>query len=87
MRTQYYTASSLDGFIADAHDSLEWLFPRGDVMETSFPTRSRQAAPAAEYREPAGQAGVGPGGRHRFAELHYEVPRHPSPTTPEGPHG
>jgi dihydrofolate reductase len=27
-RTQYYTATSLDGFIADEHESLEWLFTR-----------------------------------------------------------
>ena len=26
--TQYYTATSLDGFIADAENSLEWLFTR-----------------------------------------------------------
>jgi dihydrofolate reductase len=26
--TQYYTATSLDGFIADPHNSLEWLFTR-----------------------------------------------------------
>jgi dihydrofolate reductase len=26
--TQYYTATTLDGFIADAHHSLEWLFTR-----------------------------------------------------------
>jgi dihydrofolate reductase len=25
-RTQYYTATSIDGFIADQHNSLEWLF-------------------------------------------------------------
>jgi len=37
MRTQYYTAASLDGFIATAHDSLEWLFPLGDVNQTSYP--------------------------------------------------
>jgi dihydrofolate reductase len=26
--TQYYTATTLDGFIADAHNSLDWLFTR-----------------------------------------------------------
>jgi dihydrofolate reductase len=25
-KTQYYTATTLDGFIADEHNSLEWLF-------------------------------------------------------------
>jgi dihydrofolate reductase len=37
MRTQYYTATSLDGFIATSDDSLEWLFPLGDINETSYP--------------------------------------------------
>jgi dihydrofolate reductase len=37
MKTQYYTASSLDGFIATADHSLEWLFQLGDVNETSYP--------------------------------------------------
>src|SRR5688572_3873499 len=37
MTTQYYTASSLDGFIATPDDSLEWLFPLGDINDTSFP--------------------------------------------------
>jgi dihydrofolate reductase len=33
--TQYYTATSIDGFIADEHDSLSWLFevPAGDDDE------------------------------------------------------
>ena len=38
MKTQYYTASSLDGFIATEDDSLDWLFTLGDVNETSYPS-------------------------------------------------
>lgn len=37
MATQYYTATSLDGFIATPDDSLEWLFQLGDVNDTSYP--------------------------------------------------
>jgi dihydrofolate reductase len=37
MRTQYYAAATLDGFIATPDDSLEWLFPLGDINETSYP--------------------------------------------------
>lgn len=37
MKTQYYTATSLDGFIAAPGDSLEWLFPLGDISDTSYP--------------------------------------------------
>jgi dihydrofolate reductase len=37
MRTQYYTATSLDGFIATLDDSLEWLFSLGDIEDTSYP--------------------------------------------------
>ncbi|WP_374480470.1 dihydrofolate reductase family protein [Zoogloea sp.] len=37
MKTQYYTASSLDGFIATEDDSLEWLFPLGDLNASSYP--------------------------------------------------
>ncbi|MFI5494254.1 dihydrofolate reductase family protein [Actinoplanes sp. NPDC051859] len=29
-KTQYYTATSIDGFIADQHHSLDWLFEVGD---------------------------------------------------------
>jgi dihydrofolate reductase len=37
VKTQYYTASSLDGFIATEDHSLDWLFQLGDVNETSYP--------------------------------------------------
>jgi dihydrofolate reductase len=36
MKTQYFTATSLDGFIATEDDSLEWLFPLGNVADTSY---------------------------------------------------
>jgi dihydrofolate reductase len=47
MKTQYYTASSLDGFIADPHDSLDWLFPLGNIAETSYPAFIRQVGALA----------------------------------------
>jgi dihydrofolate reductase len=37
MKTQYYTATSLDGFIATEDDSLEWLFGLGDISNSSYP--------------------------------------------------
>lgn len=37
MKTQYFTATSLDGFIATEDDSLEWLFPLGDLNNSSYP--------------------------------------------------
>lgn len=36
MATQYYTATSLDGFIATPDDSLDWLFPLGDLADTGY---------------------------------------------------
>jgi dihydrofolate reductase len=37
VKTQFFTATSLDGFIATEDDSLEWLFPLGDVNDSSYP--------------------------------------------------
>jgi hypothetical protein len=37
MKTQYFTATSLDGFIATEDDSLDWLFPLGDLSQSSYP--------------------------------------------------
>jgi len=37
MKTQYHAAASIDGFIATEDDSLEWLFPLGDLNDTSYP--------------------------------------------------
>ena len=37
MKTQYYTATSLDGFIADASNSLDWLFQFDDSGLSDYP--------------------------------------------------
>lgn len=36
-RTQYYTATTLDGFIADEHHSLEWLFQVAEPGNEDYP--------------------------------------------------
>ncbi|OJF15288.1 dihydrofolate reductase family protein [Couchioplanes caeruleus] len=36
-KTQYYTATSIDGFIADQHNSLDWLFEVGDGGDDDNP--------------------------------------------------
>jgi len=36
-KIQYFTATSLDGFIATKDDSLEWLFSLAGIGESSYP--------------------------------------------------
>lgn len=47
MKTQYFTATSLDGFIATEDDSLDWLFPLGDINDTSYPAFIKQVGALA----------------------------------------
>ncbi|MFZ5723067.1 MAG: dihydrofolate reductase family protein [Pseudomonadota bacterium] len=62
MKTQYYVASTLDGFIATESDSLDWLFPLGSVQESSYPEFIKGvgalAMGAATYEWILGNAGV-----------------------------
>lgn len=37
MKTKYFTATSLDGFLATEDDSLDWLFPLGELNNSSYP--------------------------------------------------
>jgi len=47
VKTQYYTATSLDGFIATVDDSLEWLFQLGDINDTGYPDFIREVGALA----------------------------------------
>src|SRR5690625_7747176 len=37
VKTQYYTAASLDGFIATEDDALDWLVPLNDLGNSKYP--------------------------------------------------
>ena len=54
-KTQYFTATSIDGFIADADNSLEWLFtvpsdkPKPDLFEEFFGGVGAMASGSTTY--------------------------------------
>ncbi|MBP7147535.1 MAG: dihydrofolate reductase [Acidobacteria bacterium] len=47
MKTQYYTAASLDGFIADAENSLDWLFQFDEPGNAGYPDFIREVGALA----------------------------------------
>ena len=49
MKTQYYTATSIDGFIADEEHSLNWLFQFGQIesMQDEYPRFIKEVGAAA----------------------------------------
>ena len=49
MKTQYYTATSIDGYIADENNSLDWLFQFGEIesMKDDYPRFIEQVGAAA----------------------------------------
>jgi dihydrofolate reductase len=46
-RTQYYTAATLDGFIADPNHSLAWLFQFGEEATEDYPAFIEQVGALA----------------------------------------
>jgi len=46
-KTQYYTAATLDGFIAGENDSLDWLFTFGESGTEDFPAFIRDVGAIA----------------------------------------
>lgn len=47
LTTQYYTATSLDGFVATEDDGLDWLFPLGAAKDTGYPAFLAQVGAVA----------------------------------------
>ncbi|UPM44789.1 dihydrofolate reductase family protein [Halocatena salina] len=49
MKTQYYTATSINGYLADEDNSLDWLFQFGEIesMEDDYPRFIKQVGAIA----------------------------------------
>jgi dihydrofolate reductase len=50
-KTQYYTATTIDGYIADEHNSLSWLFEVGAGAEPDPETPSHETQFAAFFAD------------------------------------
>ena len=46
-KTQYYTATTLDGYIADENNSLSWLFESDSGPDSFKPLQDRFGNPAS----------------------------------------
>jgi dihydrofolate reductase len=58
-KTQYFTATSIDGFIADEHNSLDWLFEVGAKDQKAEASDKADETDSNEERFGAFFAGVG----------------------------
>lgn len=59
MKTQYYTATSLDGFIADRDNSLDWLFQFGSDGEEEQEGEENGASDYPEFISQVGALAMG----------------------------
>lgn len=78
MKTQFYAASSLDGFIAAPGHSLDWLLQFGSVEESSYPEFIRDVGAVAmgrnTYEWILRHEGEGDSGAEGTGEWPYEQP-------------
>jgi dihydrofolate reductase len=83
MKTIYYTATSLDGFLADAQHSLEWLFqfppPEGDDHYEEFIKTIGALAMGSSTYEWLLRHHIFPVGTHRPETEMLERPVPPEP--------
>ena len=77
MKTQYYTATSIDGFIADMDHSLDWLFQFGHEAEAADKSYSRFIAQV-------GAIAMG-STTYEWVLAHHDLEAHPEEWPYEGP--